>query len=117
MSKDSVMNFFEAVRKDEAIVERLRAISEDVDAFARMSAELGRERGFAFEPSDVREALDALVRKNAAELSEKDLSAVAGGGGTAVSLCGCIGGGGGGALTTGCTTVVLGPPAFPVRYR
>lgn len=107
MSKDSVTKFFEAVRKDEAIVERLRAISEDVDDFARLSAELGRERGFAFEPSDVREALDALARKNAAELSEKDLSAVAGGGGmTAINYCAV----GGGAVSGGCTGMLLGPP-------
>jgi len=80
MSKDSVMKFFEAVRKDEAIVERLRALEGDTVAFARLSAELGRERGFAFEPSDVREAIEALARKNAAELSDRELSAVAGGG-------------------------------------
>jgi hypothetical protein len=81
MSKDTVMKFFDAIRSDEAIVERLRAISKDVDAFARLSVDLGRERGFAFEPSDVREALDALVRKAEGELSDRDLAAVAGGGG------------------------------------
>ena len=115
MSKDAVLKFFETVRKDEAIVERLRAISENVDAFARLSVELGRERGFAFEPSDVTEALDALARKNAAELSEKDLSAVAGGGGiTAIPYC-AVGGGGG--ASGGCTGMLLGPPGAFFGHR
>jgi predicted ribosomally synthesized peptide with nif11-like leader len=81
MTQDNVMKFFEAVRTDETTTERLRAVSENVDEFARLAADLGRERGFAFEPSDVQETLDALARQNAEELSDQELSAVAGGGG------------------------------------
>jgi len=81
MTQDNVMKFFEAVRTDETTTERLRAVSENVDDFARLAADLGRERGFAFEPSDVQETLDALARKNAEELSDQELSAVAGGAG------------------------------------
>jgi predicted ribosomally synthesized peptide with nif11-like leader len=80
MTQDNVMKFFEAVRTDETTTERLRAVSENVGDFARLAADLGRERGFAFEPSDVQETLDALARQNAEELSDQELSAVAGGG-------------------------------------
>ena len=103
MSKDSVMKFFETVRSDEAAVARLRALEGDTVAFARLSAELGRERGFAFEPSDVREALDALVRKAGGELSNQDLSAVAGG----ASGMACYAGGGGGVCVG--STGAIGP--------
>jgi bacteriocin-like protein len=116
MSKDTVMKFFEAVQKDEAIAERLRAISKNVDAFARLSAELGREREFTFEPSDVREALDALARKSAAELSDKDLSAVSGGVGVPTAGI-CVVAGGGGAASGGCTGMLLGPPGAFFGHR
>jgi hypothetical protein len=79
MTQDNVMKFFEAVRTDETTTERLRAVSENVGDFARLAADLGRERGFAFEPSDVQETLDALAAKREGELSDQELSAVAGG--------------------------------------
>jgi hypothetical protein len=79
MSLDSVAKFFEAVRTDEAVVERLRAASQNADLFAGLACELGRERGVAFEPSDVTAAFDALSAKPEGELSDHELSAVAGG--------------------------------------
>ncbi len=79
MSRDAVMKFFEAIQKDEVIVVRLRALEGDFDAFARLAAELGREREFVFEPSDVREVLDALAAKAEGGLSDGELSAVSGG--------------------------------------
>jgi len=107
MSQETVMRFFEAVRKDEAVSERLRAVSENIDEFARLSADLGRERGFAFGPSDVRETLDALSRQNPGKLSDRELSAVAGGGALSYSdFCSGNRGGGGSA---GCTEFVLSP--------
>ncbi len=79
MSKDSVIGFFEAARTDEVTTERLRAVAGDVEAFSRLASDLGRDRGFIFEPSDVREAFDALAAGPAGELSDAELSAVAGG--------------------------------------
>jgi len=100
MSQDSVMNFFESVRSDDAVVEQLRAVGENIDEFARLSVELSRERGFAFEASDVRKTLDELARQKAGELSNEDLSAVAGG--TAMCTEGFFRTGGGGGGSAGC---------------
>jgi hypothetical protein len=106
MSRESVTKFFEAVRTDEAVVERLRALSDDTVEFARVSAELGRARGFAFEPTDVRDVLNALVEKFLTELSDQDLSAVSGGGAvSAMPNCLAVGGRGGG--SAGCTTALM----------
>jgi predicted ribosomally synthesized peptide with nif11-like leader len=79
MNQDSVARFFESVRTDDAVAERLRAASENGDQFARLAAELGQERGFTFEPADVTEALAAIAATREGELSEQELSAVAGG--------------------------------------
>ncbi len=79
MSKDSVLKFFEAIQKDEVLVARLRALEGEFDAFARLSAELGREQGFAFEPSEVQQALAAAAGTPAGELSDQELLAVSGG--------------------------------------
>ena len=79
MSRDTVRGFFESVEGDKATTERLRAVNEDIDAFSRLASDLGRERGFSFEPSDVREELDAIAGNAASELSDDELSAVAGG--------------------------------------
>ncbi len=82
MSRDAVMRFFEAIRAEEEVVRHLRPLEADLDAFARLSAELGRARGFSFDPSEVREVLDAVAKKAGEELSDRELSAVAGGGWT-----------------------------------
>ncbi len=79
MRSENVKKFFEAIQKDEKAVERLRALETDVDAFARLAVELGRERGFAFEPSEVQEALAAAAGNSAGELSDQELLAVSGG--------------------------------------
>ncbi len=79
MSSEAVKKFFEAVKSDPATAERLRALEGDPDAFTRRAVELGGQRGFAFEPSDVRKLLEELTPKANAELSEEELSAVAGG--------------------------------------
>ncbi len=107
MSSENVKKFFEAVRKDEKAVERLRALETDVEAFSRLSAELGRERGFAFEPSDVRELLESLGGKAEGQLSDKELAAVSGGGQLSVMpLCFAVHGG---VASSGC---VVTPRAF-----
>jgi hypothetical protein len=103
MIHDHVMKFFQDVRTDEAAVARLRAQGGDPDTFARLAADLGRERGFAFEPSEVREALDAIGAKAEGGLSEQELSAVAGGGGFTTA---CYLGMGGGA-SAGCTGATM----------
>ncbi len=76
--KDSVAKFFEVVRQDEKLTERLRALSDKIDEFSRLSSELGRERGFEFEPADVQDAISALSQ-NRAGLTEEQLRAIAGG--------------------------------------
>jgi predicted ribosomally synthesized peptide with nif11-like leader len=85
MSKESVLKFFEVIRTDEAVAEELRAAGENVDDFLRLSAKLGRERGFEFEPASVREALDELALPKHGELSDQELSAVSGGEGETCS--------------------------------
>ncbi len=49
--KDSVIKFFEVVRQDEKLSERLRELSEKIEEVSQLSSELGRERGFDFEPA------------------------------------------------------------------
>lgn len=79
MSQETVMKFFEAVREDKAVAERLHTADDDLDEFARLSAELGRTRGFEFEPSDVRSTIASLLARRQNELTDRELSAVSGG--------------------------------------
>jgi hypothetical protein len=101
MSQHSVMAFFEAVRTEETVVERMRAASENADAFARLASDLGRERGFVFEPSEVKAAIDSLAAKSGGELPDKDLADVAGGAYMYFTLRG------GGAASSGCATTAI----------
>jgi hypothetical protein len=115
------MQFFEAIRDEAAPVEQFRAAAESANDFVQGSARLGRERGFIFEPSDVTATLDALTRKNETELSEGDLSAVAGGFVARQNTGACLGSGGPGrlasavcqAVTGGCTTALLATMPIP----
>jgi predicted ribosomally synthesized peptide with nif11-like leader len=79
MSQETATSFFEAIRQNEALTSQLSALSGDVEAFARAAVEAGQRQGFVFDASDVRMALAAVAKQNAPELSEEDLSAVAGG--------------------------------------
>jgi predicted ribosomally synthesized peptide with nif11-like leader len=79
MMKESVAKFFEVVRQDEKLAERLRTFSENPDHFSRLSSELGRERGFEFEAADVQNALAALSAQAETGLTEEQLRNVAGG--------------------------------------
>lgn len=79
MSQETVMKFFDSVREDKAVAERLHSADDDLDEFARLSAELGRARGFEFEPSDVRSAIASLMARWQNELTDQQLSAVSGG--------------------------------------
>ena len=81
MSQETVMKFFEAVAKDEAVTRRLHSVGENVDEFADLSADLGRQRGFAFEPSDVRAAITSWLARQPRELDDRALAALSGGAG------------------------------------
>ncbi len=86
--KDSVIKFFEVVRQDEKLTERLRAVGDKIEEFSRLACELGRQRGFVFEPKDVEETLKALVSQKQGELTEEQLSAIAAGAaGTGAYAC------------------------------
>ncbi len=105
--KDSVIKFFEFVRQDEKLAERLRALGDKIEEFSRLACELGREHGFVFEPKDVQETLNSLVSQNQGELTDEQLGAIAAGG----SLCSatvlkltvaCVGVAGYNVATAGC---------------
>jgi hypothetical protein len=73
MIKGSVAKFFEVVRQDEKLAERLRALTENEVAFSRLSSELGRERGYEFDAADVRNALVALSAQTQTMLTKEQL--------------------------------------------
>ncbi len=115
--KDSVIKFFEFVRQDEKLTERLRAVGDKIEDFSRLACELGRERGFMFAAKDVHDTLKTLVSQDQGELTDEQLGAIAGGlygGLTLIKTAACAGGGGGiydpgtgGVVgTIGCPTAV-----------
>jgi Nif11 domain len=77
MSQGHVLRFFEAVKTDEVVTERLRALGANLDEFAQVVTDLAQERGFIFDPSDVGEALEALARKSEEEVPDRDRSTIA----------------------------------------
>lgn len=72
MSNDAIQLFSEAVRKDPALLEKVKAIGSDVDGMVV----LARECGFVFTAEELLAAAGA--RKG--ELSEEQLQKLSGGG-------------------------------------
>ena len=87
MSQESVQQFFQMVSQDQELQSRLKA-TNDREAYIRSCVELGKEKGYSFTSLQVATALDAAAKKvaengeQASALSQEELSAVAGGGGT-----------------------------------
>lgn len=72
MSNDAIRLFSEAVRKDPALLEKVKAVGSNVDGMVA----LARESGFTFTAQELKEAADA----GKGELSEEQLQKLSGGG-------------------------------------
>jgi hypothetical protein len=119
MSKENVKLFYEALARDKALQEKFKAISKKYEGqkpddaqtdliYRKELLPLGREAGFNFTLAELKgyvaEAKAPVIR----ELSEEELTAVAGG-----NECTCVAGGGGGlhGYTCGCVIAGFGGPS------
>jgi predicted ribosomally synthesized peptide with nif11-like leader len=79
MANEFVNRFLQLVRKDTSVQERLRT-AKDQDSLAKLSVEIGSERGLHFSIQDVLEKLKEITG-GSRELTDAELEAVAGAGG------------------------------------
>ena len=79
MANELVTRFLQLVRKDPSVQERLRA-AKDQDSLAKLSVQIGNERGLHFSIQDVLEKLKEITG-GSRELTDAELEAVAGAGG------------------------------------
>lgn len=122
MSSENLGKFYEIVQGDQSLQNQLGALT-DGNKFAETAVRLAAERGLTFTVSDVQTSIENVISRSR-ELSEQELSTVAGGTltysiqtGTCTaninklltSGCGgmlsaiCTGTGGGGSTTLMCT--------------
>ena len=79
MANELVTRFLQLVRKDPSVQERLRA-AKDQDSLAKLSVQIGNERGLHFSIQDVLDKLKEITG-GSRELTDAELEAVAGAGG------------------------------------
>ena len=79
MANELVNKFLQLVRKDPSVQARLKT-AKDQDGLAKLSVQIGSERGIHFSVQDVIEKLKEITG-GSRELTDAELEAVAGAGG------------------------------------
>jgi predicted ribosomally synthesized peptide with nif11-like leader len=78
MSKANLEQFYIMVQNSEELQQQLGAI-KDSKTFNETAARLGQENGYSFTADEVDAFLNDKIQQNNAELSDRELEAVAGG--------------------------------------
>lgn len=78
MSTEAVARFLALLKEDQPLLDRLRPVA-DREAFDRLAAELGHERGLEFTAGEFSAAVDEALSRQPAEVTEEELRSVAGG--------------------------------------
>ncbi|MFK0730072.1 MAG: Nif11-like leader peptide family RiPP precursor [Gloeotrichia echinulata GP01] len=78
MSKENLEQFYILVQNSEALQQQLGAIQES-EVFNETAARLGQENGYSFSAEEVDTFLNEKKQQSNAELSDRELEAVAGG--------------------------------------
>jgi predicted ribosomally synthesized peptide with nif11-like leader len=78
MSRENVEGFYVIVQNNAKMQEQLES-TKDITKFKELAVELGRENGYTFTVEEVGAFLDERSAQGNAELSNRELEAVAGG--------------------------------------
>ncbi|BAZ52081.1 hypothetical protein NIES4103_47400 [Nostoc sp. NIES-4103] len=78
MSKENLEQFYILVQNSEELQQQLGAI-QDSQIFNETAVRLGQENGYSFTADEVDAFLNEKIQQNNAELSDRELEAVAGG--------------------------------------